>query len=104
MQQSMITKQFVVPIFTAGECRSNDVTLELHHILRFTTGADNIPPLGFSKHIDISFFTPIPGNKNYPTSSTCGMELSLPRGVTDESQFCDLMIEAILCSPGFGKL
>ncbi|XP_071821218.1 uncharacterized protein [Apostichopus japonicus] len=93
----------------AGECSMSaeeddeSVVVGMHHILRFCTGADSIPPIGFEKQIDISFYTPVEGIKPYPTSSTCGLELHLPRGITDADKFARLMTEAILCSPGFGK-
>ena len=35
-----------------------DTTLQLHHILKFATGANSIPPTGFSKQISVEFFTP----------------------------------------------
>lgn len=78
----------------------------LHHILRFCTGADAIPPNGFTKRIDVHFFTASEEKKfkAYPTAHTCGLELHLPRGINDIDHIADLMVEAILCSPGFGKI
>ncbi|KAJ8030948.1 G2/M phase-specific E3 ubiquitin-protein ligase [Holothuria leucospilota] len=95
-----------------GECsqviKLDDGTTEtakiaLHHILRFCTGADAIPPLGFDKQVDIHFFSVTPGVKPLPTASTCGLELHLPRGMDEADEFTKMMIEAIVCSPGYGK-
>ncbi|XP_071844842.1 uncharacterized protein [Apostichopus japonicus] len=76
----------------------------LNHVLRFVSGADVVPPTGFHKQLEISFFTPVQGRRNFPTSSTCGLELHLPRGISDLEIFKRDMMEAILGSPGFGKI
>ena len=78
--------------------------MKLEDLLQFATGASQIPPMGFDKLIDIKFFPFTDGNKNYPTASTCGMEIFLPRGVEDVTKFCQLMTEGIVSSPGFGKI
>ncbi|XP_071829806.1 uncharacterized protein [Apostichopus japonicus] len=83
---------------------TDNIKIELHHILRFCTGADGIPPTGFHKQIDMEFFSVRDGTKPLPIASTCGLELHLPRGVEDTKFFADMMMEAILCSPGFGKM
>lgn len=96
----------------AGDCSqdieldgtTDNIKIELHHILRFCTGADGIPPTGFHKQIDMEFFSVRDGTKPLPIASTCGLELHLPRGVEDTKFFADMMMEAILCSPGFGKM
>ncbi|KAJ8046169.1 G2/M phase-specific E3 ubiquitin-protein ligase [Holothuria leucospilota] len=92
-----------------GECKLKTFSDDggatgLHHVLRFVSGADSIPPTGFDKQVDIHFFTPVSGLKNYPTASTCGLEIHLPRGVSDEASFCQIMMEAILDSPGMYKV
>ena len=60
--------------------------------------------MGFEKEIDIGFFTPKDGSTRYPTASTCGLQLQLPRGIVDTDEFVNIMAEGILNALGFGKV
>ena len=60
--------------------------------------------VGIEKPIEISFFSPNEGEKRYPSVSTCFYTLCLPRGITDKAAFAEYMDEAIVQSPGFGKI
>jgi len=57
--------------------RRGDLTLE--HILRFTTGVDEEPVLGFSLHPQIVFAEVFGGNF-LPRANTCTNCLTIPRG------------------------
>lgn len=70
----------------------------------FITGADRIPPNGFSRMIKIKFYDVELKEKRRPFASTCSLELHLPRGITESEQFHELMISAIKESVGFGKV
>lgn len=51
----------------------------------------------------VDFYTEdIPGR--LPTSSTCGLQLSLPRGRTDAIEFKEMMLFALKNTVGFGKI
>ena len=80
------------------------VPVSFEELLAFITGADAVPPCGFSKAIDISFFTNDPGISRLPYVSTCALELFLPRGVSEVHAFKDLMLTALKESSGFGKM
>jgi len=81
-----------------SECMSK-VTLK--DILAFITGAEAIPPLGFSAPLTIAFYDML-DRQHFPTASTCDLRLWLPRGVEPDI-FQQLMEEAVLGSHGFGK-
>ena len=76
---------------------------QLQHVLMFITGADRVPPLGFNKPITITFYDQ-DGEKRRPWSSTCSLQLHLPRGEEDAEAFNDLMFSALKESCGFGKV
>lgn len=78
-----------------------DITFE--EILIFATGADSVPPLGFPRECEIQFYDQEPGSQRIPYSSTCALVLYLPRGITEETDFKELMLLALKCSFGFGK-
>ncbi|PIK43236.1 putative G2/M phase-specific E3 ubiquitin-protein ligase-like isoform X1 [Apostichopus japonicus] len=99
----------------AGQCGTDVIhddgstshaIIGLHHILRFCTGADAIPPMDSPSALMCLFLLPQRRKKfkAYPTAHTCGLELHLPRGLNDIDYIVDLMVEAILCYPGFGKI
>ena len=69
----------------------------------FITGADRVPPLGFSRPSTIQFFHQN-GEKRRPYSSTCMLHLNLPCGEENVQEFNDLMISALKESCGFGKV
>jgi len=76
-----------------GVCRFED-------ILIFCTGADRIPPAGFSPRATIVFSK----TSKFPESKTCSNILSLPlgSGTNTYEWFRDTMDFAILNSQGFG--
>ena len=76
---------------------------QLEHVLMFITGADRVPPLGFAKPITIAFYDQ-DGEKRRPSSSTCSLQLNLPRGEEDVNAFNDLMVSVLKESCGFGKV
>ena len=78
--------------------------MTLEDVLIFITAASEEPPLGFSKKINIEFFSMCDENrKSYPTASTCALQLNLPRGKSDPGEFKILMGGAISNSKGFEK-
>lgn len=48
---------------------------KLKDVLIFSTGADQLPPLGFHKKIDLVF---LGVNEPLPTASTCGLIMRIP--------------------------
>jgi len=41
---------------------------------------------------------------NYPSVSTCDVQICLPRGIADPEMFQQLLAEAIIGAHGFGKI
>lgn len=82
----------------------NELDVTFEDILVFVTGADAVPPLGFQRKCEIQFYEQETGVKRIPYSSTCALILYLPRGVTEEEVFKDLMQLAMKESFGFGKV
>jgi len=86
------------------------ISVTLNDVLQFWNGANQVPPLGFHVQPSIDFFTREPDIRNggylnrLPSSSTCGLVLFLPRGITVPDDFEQAMITAIHSSGGFGKL
>ena len=74
--------------FTAGQTEAT-----LSDVLAFWTGASTIPPLGFSKELEINFVHGDPGR--LPVSHTCGLILELTRGVSDSESFASQMKKAL---------
>lgn len=74
----------------------------LGDILSFITGADRIPTLGFTRLISICFYESDGGRR--PWSSTCSLQLYLPRGIEDQAVFSALMLSSLNDSCGFGKI
>ena len=86
------------------QAANGSVPCSLGDLLSFITGADRIPPNGFSRMIKVQFFDVEAMEKRRPFASTCSLQLYLPRGITETEQFNDLMISAIKESMGFGKV
>ena len=84
----------------------NPGVITLEDVLAFITGVDHIPPLGFSKTIDIHFFDyDLENNcKRRPWTSTCAISLHLPRGIANPDEFTQLLSECIMSSRGLDKL
>ncbi|XP_051759279.1 G2/M phase-specific E3 ubiquitin-protein ligase-like isoform X3 [Ctenopharyngodon idella] len=78
---------------------------ELHfeEILAFTTGADEVPPLGFSQKPSINFYQPEEHGCRLPYANTCMMGLFLPRVVKDEVELYKMLLRAIRDSSEFGR-
>ncbi|KAK3090577.1 hypothetical protein FSP39_012823 [Pinctada imbricata] len=81
-----------------------NIPVTFEELLAFITGADKVPPCGFSKAIDISFYPVEHGVYRLPHVSTCSLELHLPRGIDDIKAFQELMIRALKESMGFEKI
>ena len=71
--------------------------VNLAQVLAFFTGADSIPPLGFSD-ASLTFNDANP----YPTASTCGLCLTLPTKYENYSHFKKEFIYALHNHGGFG--
>ncbi|XP_073675865.1 uncharacterized protein [Garra rufa] len=78
---------------------------ELHfeEILAFVTGADEVPPLGFSQKPSIDFYQPEKRGCRLPYANTCIMGLFLPRVVKDEVELYRMLLRAIKDSAVFGR-
>lgn len=86
------------------QAANGSVPCSLEDLLTFITGADRIPPNGFSRMIKVQFFDVEALEKRRPFASTCSLQLYLPRGISETEQFNNLMISAIKDSMGFGKV
>ena len=109
MSHQLIVLVMITCIFTASAVCGLDgeesiITLRLQDLLIFVTGADCIPPLGFSINPVIRFIhSPI---SPLPTANTCSPSISLPvsaRGSSYEA-FKDAMVEALVGGFGFGQV
>lgn len=79
----------------AGGRRGN---VTLGHILRFTTGADEEPVLGFKMHPALEFCE---GGPFFPTSNTCINTLKLMRGSLSSALPSELY-DLAFCNAYFG--
>lgn len=75
----------------------------LMHVLSFFTGAERVPPLGFSSvekpHLTFNYESP------YATASTCALQLCLPTKYFDKPDvFQDKMITSFRDHGGFGAV
>ncbi|XP_038560055.1 G2/M phase-specific E3 ubiquitin-protein ligase-like [Micropterus salmoides] len=78
--------------------------LKFEDLLIFTTGADEVPPLGFPRKPSIDFYEQEAGLRRLPYASTCTMCLYLPRGVSQEEELHEMILLATRGSLGFGKV
>ena len=79
--------------------------MSVQHILKWLTGAKNIPPLGFSKKIQCQFLHGCPaGCKCKPTTSTCDLALTLPVYLNTEDDMKEIMYSALIDCLDFGLL
>ncbi|XP_051950652.1 G2/M phase-specific E3 ubiquitin-protein ligase-like isoform X3 [Xyrauchen texanus] len=83
-----------------------DQKTELHYeeLLVFITGADEVPPLGFSQKPSIHFYEPERHGCRLPYANTCMMGLFLPRVVKDEVELYRLLMRAVRDSGEFGRI
>ncbi|XP_052215903.1 uncharacterized protein LOC127834252 isoform X5 [Dreissena polymorpha] len=78
---------------------AGDIDVTLSEVIAFVTGADCFPPCGFSKLIDVDFYT---CGDRLPSASTCALQLWLPR-VNNPDMISKLMYRALKESYGFMK-
>jgi hypothetical protein len=83
--------------------------ISLKELLTFVTGADEVPPAGFPKLIDIDFYyQPLDSRgqvlRRLPHASTCALQLYLPRNVPDYEEMKNLLRESLHGCQGFGKV
>ena len=80
----------------------NENIADLPLILSFATGADCIPPLGFSKEIEILFGKD--KTRLLPVVSTCALTLTLSLGLAEYDLFQKNMDLALLNAFEFGQV
>ena len=85
---------------TDGKVTCLDHTVTVPDVLRFMTGSAAIPPRGCGTHIAVK----ITHDQGYVCVSTCALELYLPLHYQMLSRFTEMMVEAIISSPGFGQV
>ena len=76
------------------------VTLRLEDLLAFTTGADQIPPLGFDGIAEVHFLHE--ESEILPTACTCAPSISLPTVFETYDSFKAAMVEGIVSGFEFG--
>ncbi|XP_039983743.1 uncharacterized protein LOC120790376 isoform X2 [Xiphias gladius] len=69
-------------------------------VLAFVTGADHLPPLGFPRLISLRFYS----QDGLPHTSTCALELFLPRAVAGAADLLALLSRAVHEALGFARL
>ncbi|CAB3988304.1 G2 M phase-specific E3 ubiquitin- ligase-like [Paramuricea clavata] len=78
-----------------------EVTLK--DFLKFVTGTNQIPPLGFPKNISVGFqHGCLPSCKCRPKASTCSLTLTLPIHADSSAAMQELLISALTECYGFG--
>lgn len=77
------------------ETDQSAITLPM--VLSFSTGAEEVPPLGFPHDPVLGF-----SDSLYPTAATCAIQLTLPTRYTDYSAFKAALDLAFLSHGGFG--
>ena len=66
------------------------------------TGADQIPPMGFSDGVGIRF---LHGQEHIlPVASTCAPYISLPTCYQSYEEFKEAMVEGVVSGFGFGLI
>lgn len=56
--------------------------MTLCKLLAFATGASEVPPIGFSKNLHLTFLHD--DNSKFPKANTCSLELHLPIHISYE--------------------
>ena len=82
----------------------NGFPVSLEYILTFVTGADVVPPAGFSEYIKIKFFSQVKCEKRLPYCSTCSLEFYIPRNVQSYQEMEEMLLQAFQDCHGFGKI
>ncbi|XP_067369118.1 uncharacterized protein [Channa argus] len=74
-------------------------------LLAFIAGADHLPPLGFPRLISLRFYSQDASKTSVrlPYTSTCALELFLPRGVPRVSDLVALLSRAVHEALGFTR-
>ena len=97
-------KTFVLSIPTDGNVKygPNESPKEIGvaDVLRFLTGAPVVPPGGFGR----KNFQKFTNSHRYISASTCVLDMTLPLHHTSISEFSNMMVEAVISSPGFGQV
>lgn len=85
------------------EIKEAEDQISLKDFLKFLTGCNSVPPMGFKKKVTVSFFDHVltSFSRIYPSVSTCGLTLSIPRHVVDKNVFDKYMKTAIRCGGDF---
>lgn len=78
------------------------VPVSFEELLAFITGANAVPPCGFSKKLDIQFYSQ-EGHVRLPFVSTCSLEMWLPRSA-NQQELSRLIVRALKESQGFLKV
>lgn len=76
----------------------NSTDLGLSDCLKFFTGAELIPPVGFDVECTLNFNS----SSVYPMASTCALILTLPSKYEDYTCFKEHMLFAFTNNGGFG--
>ena len=79
-----------------------DIWLDLGVLFSFATGADHVPPIGFSSQPSIEFDRRM--DRDLPSASTCGPTLYLPMTLMDSDLFKLRIYFALCCCHGFGNI
>ena len=72
--------------------------VSLGMIMSFFTGAEDVPPMGYSHPPELNFNPSSP----YPTSSTCALQLTLPTCYSEYDPFKRALDTAFTMHGGFG--
>ena len=80
-------------------CCFKDNAVSLEKLLIFFTGAQSYPPLGYG-----SATLQFNSDYEYPTASTCAIELTLPTKYRIYEEFKQVMNIALLYNGGFGRV
>ena len=74
--------------------------LTVGDVLKWAVGCSKLPPGGLEKKINVHFTQ----YEQYPTVSTCSLDMTFPLNLTSYSLFKKVMIEAIVSGQGFGSV
>ena len=83
-----------------GKVTCGEKVVTVPDVLRFITGSSAIPPGGFGTRIVVKFTH----DQGYVRVSTCALQVHLPLHHRTLSSFTEMMVEAIISSPGFGRV
>ncbi|KAL9951675.1 hypothetical protein ACROYT_G044393 [Oculina patagonica] len=79
--------------------------LSVKDVMKFITGTNKVPPLGFPKKINVSFIHGCEENcRCRPTSSTCDLRVNLPVHYQSYDVAAELFLSALRDCQGFGRV